>query len=186
MAQMPQVFVPSDKEDSGFQVIAKGWRIGEVVKSEVKPTKNKEGTIMVLAFRILEGKYKGRIIYTNYNIVNKNETTVKIAEGQIKSLCEALGIDELQDTDELHKQEVGIYFEIEAGSANWPDKNKATKFKPSSEVELEDDEEEDENPFDGFDDDAKEETVDLSDPSGPTNPEIGEDAEAKFDDDIPF
>ena len=185
MAQMPQVFVPSEKEDSGFSVVPEAWYIAEIVKSEIKATKDKQGTIMVLAMKILEGKRKGRLIYTNYNIVNRNETTVKIAEGQIKQLCETLGIDQMEDTDELHKQEFGVFLVIEKGNANWPDKNKATKFKAASEVvideaEEESDDEEDDDPFSGFDNDAKEDTVDV----GEINTEAG--TEAEPDDDIPF
>ena len=42
MALLPNVFVPDEAEENPFAPIAAGWYLGEIIKSELKDTKNKD------------------------------------------------------------------------------------------------------------------------------------------------
>ena len=151
MAQLPGVFTPSDVDSSN--TIPNDWYIAQIVKSEMKATKDKKGQYLALSFKVMEGKYKGRMLFTNLNLVNKNDTTVRIAESDLKAMCEACGIDKLEDSVDLHGIPMGVKAVIVEASNNWPAKNELKGFKDATEVDVEEDDDtgDAENPFAGFD-----------------------------------
>lgn len=75
----------------------------QVVKSEVVPTKAQTGTLLKLQFKIIDGKFKGRIIFGQYNLENPNAQAVEISRKQMKTLCDAIGKpDGVDDSSEMH------------------------------------------------------------------------------------
>lgn len=153
MAQLPNVFKPSETEDATFKAIPLGWYRAKIVKSEVKQTKAKDGRYIAFTFKIIGGKYNKRLVFTNLNIVNKNETAVRIAESDLKKICEACGVEEMEDTQEVHDIEMGIKLSIKAATAQFPEGNEIKDYCNESEVEVDEDDDEDEsNPFGGFGD----------------------------------
>ena len=150
MAQLPNVFKPSEAKS---MTIPKCWVIASVVKSQVKDTNAKDGKYLSLSFKVQSGRYKGRMLFTNLNLVNKNETTVQIAEAHLKKMCEAVGIEEMEDSVDLHGKPMGVKVDIEDATSNWPEKNVLKDFKDAEDVEVDEDDEEgesDDNPFSGF------------------------------------
>lgn len=148
MAMLPDVFNAKDSEKmSGFEPIQVGWVIAEVTKTEIKPTKAKTGKYLTCQFKILEPEqYKGRMVFNLLNLVNPNQVAVDIAQKELASLCEACGIDELEDSVELHGIPLGLKLGIQAASADYPAKNviKAYKVEDDTEVmEVDEDEDED-------------------------------------------
>lgn len=141
MAELPGVFNAKENEKmGGFDPVPAGWYIAEVVKSEMKNTAAKTGKYLNLQWKITQGEYKGRMFFTLMNLVNKNPIAVEIAQKELASVCEAMEIDELEDSVELHDIEIGVRLSVKAGDANWPPKNEAKGYKPASEVETEDEE----------------------------------------------
>lgn len=138
MALLPNVFVPEEAESMEFEVLPAGWYPAEIVKSELKTTKDKQGKYIALQFKITddveingeEVKSKGRFVYTNLNIVNKNETAVKIAMSDLKAICAAIDFeDELEDTVDLHDQEMMIKLTVKPETSEWPAKNEIKGYK---------------------------------------------------------
>lgn len=138
MALLPNVFIPEEAESMEFEVLAAGWYPAEIVKSELKTTKDKQGKYIALQFKITddveidgeEVKSKGRFVYTNLNIVNKNETAVKIAMSDLKAICAAIDFeDELEDTVDLHDQEMLIKLTVKPETSEWPAKNEIKGYK---------------------------------------------------------
>lgn len=75
----------------------------QVVKSEVVETKAKTGTLLKLQFKIIDGKFKGRIVFGQYNLTNPNAQAVEISKKQMKTLCDAIGKpDGVGDSNEMH------------------------------------------------------------------------------------
>lgn len=99
MAQLPNVFKPSQAQDAN--VLPAGNYLCKVVKAVMKETNAKDGQYLSTQIKVQDGKYKNRVLFQNFSLVNKNPEAVRIAESQLKGLCEALGIDELEDTDQL-------------------------------------------------------------------------------------
>lgn len=138
MALLPNVFVPEEAESMEFEVLPAGWYPAEIVKSELKTTKDKTGKYIALKFKITddveikgeEVKSNGRFVFTNLNIVNKNETAVKIAMSDLKAICESIGFEgELEDTVDIHDQEMMIKLSVKPETSEWPAKNEVKGYK---------------------------------------------------------
>jgi len=85
----------------------------QIVKSEVTETKAKTGTLLKLQYKIIDGKFKGRIVFGQYNLTNPNATAVEISRKQMKTLCDAIGKpDGVDDSTEMHniplKVKIGV------------------------------------------------------------------------------
>lgn len=150
MALLPNVFVPEDAESMEFKTLPAGWYLAEMVKSDLKATNAGTGKYLALKFRILENaeiegvevQSEGRFVFTNLNIVNPNETAVKMARSDLKKICAAVGYDDdLEDTVDLHNIEMQIKLSVKAGTSEWPEKNeiKGYRYADGTEIEFDDD-----------------------------------------------
>ena len=134
MALLPSVFVPEEAEDMQFTVLKSGWYPAELVKSTLKDTRNKDGKYLEFQFKIIEDandeKSEGRFVFANLNIVNKNETAVKIAHSDLKAICEAVGFEgDLEDTVDLHNIPLVINVKLKPETPDWPAKNEIKGYK---------------------------------------------------------
>lgn len=147
MAILPNVFVPDEAEDNPFAPIPADWYTGEIIKSELKDTKDGTGKYLALTFKVLEGDHANRLIFTNLNLVNKSDVAVKIARSDLKAICGAVGLEgELEDTVDLHNQPMKIKVSVKPETAQWPAKNELKDFK-SDDWEPETTTGDDEAPF---------------------------------------
>jgi hypothetical protein len=73
-----------------------------VTKSDTKPTKAGNGHYLELEMQIIAGQFSGRRHWERLNLDNPSQRTVKIAQEQLARLCMAVGLDEIQDSEELH------------------------------------------------------------------------------------
>lgn len=135
---LPDVFNAKDSEKmGGFETTPAGWVIAEVVKSEIKDTKAKTGKYLTCQFKVLEPeKYAGRIIFNLLNLVNPNQLAVDIAQKELASMCEACGIDELEDSVELHGIPLGLQLKVKGATADYPEKNEIKAYKAEAETEV--------------------------------------------------
>jgi len=85
-----------------FEPIPAGKYPAVITDSEFKETKAGTGTYLQLAFEIIDGEYKGRLLWSRLNLDNPNETAVKIAQQELSSICRAIGVLTPQDSAELH------------------------------------------------------------------------------------
>lgn len=134
MALLPSVFVPEETEDMEFKPLKAGWYPAELVKSELKTTKDKKGKYLSFQFKVTEDandeSSEGRFVFTNLNIVNSNETAVKIAHSDLKAICEAVGHEgELEDTVDLHNIQLMIKVSYKPETPDWPAKNEIKGYK---------------------------------------------------------
>ena len=144
MAQLPSVFNAKDNEKmSGFEPIPAGWYLAEVTKSEYKANKAKTGHYLTCQLKVIEGEYKGRYVFNLMNLDNPNPTAVEIANKEMATLCEACGLDECEDSTELHGIPIAIRVVIKDGEGGYPPKNEIKAYKTADEMP----ESEDDNPF---------------------------------------
>jgi hypothetical protein len=139
MAILPNVFIPEETDENPFAPIDERWYPAEITKSEVKSTKDKQGKYIAFSFKVDEDDQDaaGRMVYTNLNIINKNETAVKIAQADLKAICVAVGHEgELEDTEDLHGITMCIKVSIKAETSQWPAKNEIKAFKNIDELEA--------------------------------------------------
>ena len=85
-----------------FEAIPAGKYPAVITDSEFKETKAGTGTYLQFAFEIIDGDYKGRLLWSRLNLDNPNETAVKIAQQELSAICRAVGVLTPQDSAELH------------------------------------------------------------------------------------
>lgn len=75
----------------------------EVIKSEVVPTKKGDGTRLNLVYAVIEPEdFKGRQIFGGINLENPNAISQELGQKELASLCRAVGLSEIEDSDALH------------------------------------------------------------------------------------
>lgn len=83
-----------------------------IVKSETKPTKANTGHYLELEMHVISGQHSGRRHWERLNLDNPNHQAVKIAQESLAKLCMAIGIDDVEDSEQLHDlpfvAEIGI------------------------------------------------------------------------------
>lgn len=105
MAGLGQKFdaTQHDTEQRDYEELPNGIYDLEVTESDVVPTKNGNGTILKVTNRVIAPtEYEGRLLFNNYNLENANAQAQEIGQRQFASLCRAIGVSEVEDSDELH------------------------------------------------------------------------------------
>lgn len=87
---------------SSFEPIPAGKYLAAITESEMKPTKNGNGSYLQLTFTIIEGEFRGRVLWARLNLNNPNATAVKIARSELSAVCHAVGVMQPRDSVELH------------------------------------------------------------------------------------
>jgi hypothetical protein len=96
-----------------FDVLPKGKYLCMAVASEIKPTKAGTGEYLEITFEVLDGQGKGRKIWERLNIRNPNKKAEEISQRALSALCRAVGVLNLQDSDQLHNLPVVLEIDIE-------------------------------------------------------------------------
>lgn len=63
-----------------------------IEESSVQTTKSGNGHYLKLALRVIDGKYKGAILFDNLNIDNPSNQAVEIAKRTLSAICRALSL----------------------------------------------------------------------------------------------
>ncbi len=93
-------------EVQDYSPIPEGDYTVKVNDTELKATKSGKGQYIKVEFTVLGPKHQGRKLFENFNIINDNTETARIAKQQIKSLMLAGGmtaeqVQKFNDTDQL-------------------------------------------------------------------------------------
>lgn len=108
--------------------IPAGDYIAHIVKSEMKQTKAKTGHYLALQFKVLEGDYAGRVLFTNLNLDNPNPMAVEIANKELNSICQAVNLEGVEDSEELHQIPMMVSVKQTEATAQWPAGNEITSY----------------------------------------------------------
>ncbi len=75
------------KPRQGFDIHPAGMFDFQISNTYIKPTASNDGGMFVVEFTTPAGRIENR-----YNLWNKSETAVKIAQGELSALCHATGV----------------------------------------------------------------------------------------------
>ena len=89
------------------------------------------GNYLEIEFSIFGGQFEGRMIWDRLNLVNPNPTAVSIAQQDLASICRAVGVDKISDTEELHYKEVIVTVTIRKGDNGYEDSNEIKAYAPA-------------------------------------------------------
>ena len=84
-----------------------------ITKSETKVTKSGNGSYLELEMHVISGDHAGRRHKERLNLDNPSLQTVKIAKEQLARLCVALGVNRVNDSEELHDKPFVAEFAID-------------------------------------------------------------------------
>ena len=87
---------PSPRSAPRGQVPRRHLRVG------AQADQDRVGKYLQLTFQIIDGEFKGRLVWARLNLENKSEMTVKIARGELSAICRAIGVMQPKDSVELH------------------------------------------------------------------------------------
>ncbi|HBG28609.1 MAG TPA: hypothetical protein DDX75_16095 [Phycisphaerales bacterium] len=111
-----------------FEPIPAGEYTAVIVNSEMKPTKDGKGNYLELQFEIIDGEYKGRLLWSRLCLENHNDTAVKIAKSQLADICKAIGVLTPRDSIELHNLPIRIKVAVKKRSDNGELTNEVKKY----------------------------------------------------------
>lgn len=133
MANLSGMFDPTAEAQQDFSPLPSGQYNAQIVESELKPTNKNDGQYLELVYTVLDGEFKNRKVWARLNLDNPNATTVKIANEQLASIKQAVGVDPNESQSEaLHYKPRSIRVEmIPAGTKQ---KNGYVTQKDSNEV----------------------------------------------------
>jgi hypothetical protein len=92
----------------GFDPVPAGKYLAIISGSQMKPTKSGVGNYLELTFQILDGEFKGRLLWARLNLDNPKAEMVKFARAELSAICRALGVMAPKDSVELHNLPVVI------------------------------------------------------------------------------
>ncbi len=95
-------FDSSTVEVQSFDALPEGTYEVVISDSRFQATRNGSGEMLVLTLEVISGEYSGRKLWDRLNISNPNKTAVDIARQTLATICRAVGVVALEDTNELH------------------------------------------------------------------------------------
>lgn len=93
-------FAPAPADGPG--PLPPGRYLATIVASDLRRTKAGTGHYLELEFEVADGEHRGRRLWSRLNVDHPNETAVRIAKEDLASICRAVGIARLSDTESLH------------------------------------------------------------------------------------
>ena len=112
MVQLGQNFDASQVDPVGeYAPLPDGDYNVMITASDYKETKSGNGHYVSLQMEVQGGEYHGRALWENLNIDNPNQQAVDIAYRTLSAICHAVGVLNVQDTEELH----GRMFSVKYG-----------------------------------------------------------------------
>jgi hypothetical protein len=119
--------------------------LAHIVKTEFKPIKIKPGESVSagnrlnIQFTVLEGDHKGRVFFTGLNLDHKNAQAAEISNKEANSISEALGLADVEDSDEWLQIPMCVTLTVNPGNASWPPSNDVRGYAPADAYEAPED-----------------------------------------------
>lgn len=107
-----------------MDVLPKGRYLCVAIASELKMTKNGSGEYLQITFEVIDGPAKGRKLFERLNIRNANKTAEDIAQRALSALCHAVGVINLDDSEQLHNIPVQLDVDIEPAKGEYSASNR--------------------------------------------------------------
>lgn len=117
-----------------FSPIPVGDYRAVITESEVCETKAQDGQYLKLRVEVIEGEYRGRLIFVNLNLWNKNPKAVEIANRELASIVAAVGCPGAQNSEDLHNIPMIVRVGVEPGSGSYGPQNKIKNYLPITTV----------------------------------------------------
>lgn len=117
-----------------FEPIPAGWYNAIIDESDLKPTKDGQGTFLHLRFNIVDGQFVGRKVFTRLNIRNANPVAQEIAYKNLSAICHSVGLIQVADSTQLHGRPLKIRVKVRAATGEYEASNEISGYKNVNEA----------------------------------------------------
>ena len=108
-----------------------GTYTAEITGAEVKDLKSGNGIGLSLEFTVIDPEpYARRKVWQNLNIKHSNPQAEQIGQSQLSALCRAVGIDVLEDSDQLFQRIVSLNTKVRPASGDYGPRAEVTGYEP--------------------------------------------------------
>ncbi len=115
------------KRESNYELLPAGFYTAQVTESDIVPLASGQGQALKLTFEVLQDGYRNRKVWARLNIRHSGSPEAeRIANEQLRELCESIGVVRMSDTTELHNKPVQIRVKIR--------EDKTGKYEPQNDV----------------------------------------------------
>jgi hypothetical protein len=120
------------KRENNFELMPAGFYTAQVTESEIIALKSGQGQALKLTFEVLQEGYRNRKVWARLNIRHSGSPEAeRIANEQLRELCESVGVVRMADTVELHNKPVQIRVKIrEDKTGQYEPQNEVIGYKP--------------------------------------------------------
>ena len=129
-------FNPAEHEEvKSFDPIPEGKYVAMITDSDMRQTKAMDGEYLKLTFEIIDGSWKGRLIWTNLNLRNKNPKAVEIANRNLAGICRAVHhLTPLDDSEVLHNKPLKIKVTVREAQNGYNANNEIRGYSPATDA----------------------------------------------------
>jgi hypothetical protein len=109
--------------NSGFEVLAPGNYLVQIVASELRSTRDGTGQYLLLELDVLDGQYTGRKLFDRIHLVNANAEAVQIAQRTLSAICRAVGKMQVSNSEQLHLIPMRVSVRVRPPKGNYGESN---------------------------------------------------------------
>lgn len=114
-----------------FDPVPPGDYLVHIKDSEMADTKT-GGQMLKLTLEILDGQYKGRLVWDRLNLVNNNPQAVEIAYRTLSAICHAAGVIDCQDSSQLHGRPMVAKIKVKPGDDRYDPSNEVRAYSAAN------------------------------------------------------
>jgi hypothetical protein len=93
----------NDAKEQSFEPLPAGDYIAVIENSDYLPNSQGTGNMLKLTYQIIDGPMKGKKLFENLNLENKNQQAEQISRRALNAICLACGVQgELKDSAQVH------------------------------------------------------------------------------------
>lgn len=124
----PQTVEPREKMSG---VLPAGKYLCRVTESDIVDLKSGNGRSLNLTLTSETPGYVGRKIWARLNIQHTNPVAERIAQQDLRDLCDAVGLAHLGDTVQLHGKPVIVRVSVRPAEGKYDEQNEVRGFEPA-------------------------------------------------------
>lgn len=118
------------QDEGSFDPVPAGDYTVTINEANLQDTKARTGQMIKMRLDIVAPSHEGRVLWANLNIRNPSETAERIGRQQLNSIMQAIGLQSIQDTDELVGGTLSVKVSIRQ-SEQYGAQNEVKAFKPA-------------------------------------------------------
>lgn len=118
--------------DRSYDLIPEGWYNATITKAELNNTKAGTGQKIDIRYDITGPTQQGRVVFGTVNVRNQSQKAENIGRQQLGEIMRAVGLANIQDTDELVGGSICVRVKIRPAENGYDARNEVSGFKSAS------------------------------------------------------